>query len=147
MKKETTRSMEETTGKKLEAINSLSNAVQMLEKDKEILSRNLEIIILMQGENEHLHEVIELLTSIEFSIDENNLVIQIRAKENKKIKGEKRTSVYKLIDKLMLTLDTLEEDLLPIQIRKEFSRVSITEELRSDLKMFDIYYQNYLRYV
>lgn len=147
MKKETTRSMEETTGKKLEAINSLSNAVQMLEKDKEILSRNLEIIILMQGENEPLHEVIELLTSIEFSIDENNLVIQIRAKENKKIKGEKRTSVYKLIDKLMLTLDTLEEDLLPIQIRKEFSRVSITEELRSDLKMFDIYYQNYLRYV
>ena len=147
MKKETTRSMEETTGKKLEAINSLSNAVQMLEKDKEILSRNLEIIILMQGENEPLHEVIELLTSIEFSIDENNLVIQIRAKENKKIKGEKRTSVYKLIDKLMLTLDTLEEDLLPIQVRKEFSRVSITEELRSDLKMFDIYYQNYLRYV
>lgn len=147
MKKETTRSMEETTWKKLESINSLSNAVQMLEKDKEILSRNLEIIILMQGENEPLHEVIELLTSIEFSIDENNLVIQIRAKENKKIKGEKRTSVYKLIDKLMSTLDTLEEDLLPIQIRKEFSRVSITEELRSDLKMFDIYYQNYLRYV
>ncbi len=147
MKKETTRSMEETTWKKLESINSLSNAVQMLEKDKEILSRNLEIIILMQGENEPLHEVIELLTSIEFSIDENNLVIQIRSGEYKKITGEKRSSVYKLIDKLMSTLDTLEEDLLPIQIRKEFSRVSITEELRSDLKMFDIYYQNYLRYV
>ena len=147
MKKETTRSMEETTGKKLEAINSLSNAVQMLERDKEVLARNLEIIILMQGKNEPLHEVIELLTSIEFSVYENNLVIRVRTEEPEKIAGEKRTKVYKLINELMSTLDELEEDLLPIQIRKEFSRVSITEELRTDLKMFDIYYQNYLRYV